>query len=181
MYSGLEKSRPNRVDARTYLFNTVQADYRPELVYVDEAKIRELDIPKAELKHMSSGLLGTAQGSSLVTGILYLLVLHSQNFQFWNMVNGQFVRYAFDDVVGANGMRRAFNQAWGTQEAPEMFRKRIASLGVPGVFGEISQPEARAKIFAEIFRGQYLSRSLMPLSPVPASCRLDESSPALPA
>ena len=111
MQTGLKKTLPDRLDTRGYLFNTVAADYRTDLVRVNEARIRELAIPQGEFKHMTSGLPGTAPGQSLANGIAYLLLLNSQNFQFWDMVDGQFVRYAYEGVVGANGMRRAFDQA----------------------------------------------------------------------
>lgn len=156
MHSCLTTPTQGRIDARSYLFNTVQADFRPAIVNINQEKLRALDIPKKELKPMSSGLAGTAPGSNLTTGIAYLLLLNSQNFQFWDMVDGKFVRYAYEDVVGAMGMRRAFHKAWGDDATLKTIRSRLSTSSVESLFGAISQPAARAQIFAEMLNADWL-------------------------
>lgn len=145
-----------RLDARSCLFNTVRADYRPKLVRVNEARIQELEFPKREFRPMATGLPGTGPGGKLVDAIAYILILNSQNFQFWDIVNGRFVRYEYEGLTGATGMRRAFNQAWGDEATTARFRRVLAEHGVRGVFGAISQPEEREAIFAEMFTKRWV-------------------------
>lgn len=156
MQACLAESLPVRIDARTNLFNTVRADYTPTLVRVNEEKIQELYFPETEFKPMRTGLPGTAPGSQLSTGIAYLLLLNSQNFQFWDMVNGKFVRYAYEDVVGANGLRRAFRKAWGEDATSATFRRALTERGLERLFGPLSQPAARDAIFREMLTGKAL-------------------------
>lgn len=156
----------DRVDARTYLFNTVQVDYRPALVRVNEERIRELEFPKGSFMPMSTALPGTPPGGWLDTGIAYLLLLNSQNFQFWDIVDGEFVRYAYDGIVGAMGMRRAFDKAWGDDVTSDTFRVNLASKGVEGLFGNISQPAERATILEEMLAGNNLQQLSSQLSRV---------------
>lgn len=148
-----------RRDARGILIDTVRADYRPDLVRVNEDRIRELDIPQEDFEPMSTGLVGTPPGEHLLTGIAYLLVLNSQNFQFWDVSSGKYERYEFEGVTGAMGMRRALAKVWGDDPTPATFRRVWEEKGVRGIFGPISQPLKRDRMLDEVLSGPLESMS----------------------
>lgn len=141
---------------RATFFSQVEADYQPSLVAINHDRIRELEPPKAGLTPMSTDLAGTAPGERLEAAIAYILLVNSQNFQFWDIRDGEFVRYEYEGVVGARGMRIAFQKAWGDDKSSATFRRAYAEKGVTGLFGNISQPEARAAIFSEILTSRVL-------------------------
>jgi hypothetical protein len=73
----------------------------------------------------------------------YYVAMNSINYQFWRLDGRQLVRYAFDGAVGSVGMRKAFDQLWGTGLNSNGLRARLAKESIETLFGDIPDPTGR--------------------------------------
>lgn len=81
------------------------------------------------------------------------LVFNSLNYQFWDLQGDRFIRYAHEGTVGAMGLRRAFERAWGTPDgllAQAVQGRPLTTPDIASLFGPLPNPESRAAILNEV-------------------------------
>ena len=92
--------------------------YDPGRVAVDEQAIASLSLPPIKVgaePSMAAGKLGMEWQNNVALS----LALNSINYQFWDLdTEGKFVRYRFEGIEGAMGMRTAFERAWADPDSP---------------------------------------------------------------
>lgn len=156
-------SHDQRLDARSHLYSTAHSDYNDAIVRIDEARIRELELPRKELTLMSTGLTDKPVGIHLRNAIGFLLILNAQNFRFWDLKDGKFIRYSYEGTVGALGMRKAFDLAWGDCSTARDLYWALCRHGIAGIFGDIPAKRERKAIMEEMLReshAEFLSAKL---------------------
>ena len=127
--------------------------YDPGRVAVDEQAIASLALPPIKVgaePSMAAGKLGMEWQNNVALS----LALNSINYQFWDLdTEGKFVRYRFEGIEGAMGMRTAFERAWADPDSPLSAARNGTPLtleGVRQVFGDIPAAESRVAILNEI-------------------------------
>lgn len=127
--------------------------YNPSIARIDDEAIANLQLPPIEVgaePAMTAGKLG----SEWKENIALSLALNSINYQFWDLSpSGEFLRYSYEGIVGAQGMRKAFEDAWADPQSP-LSRARmgepLTQEGVLLVFGDIPSPQTRVQVLNEM-------------------------------
>lgn len=139
--------------------------YDPSIAKVNDEAIRALELPEFKIGAEASMAAGSL-GRPWVDDITLSLAINSINYQFWDVSpSGEFIRYAFDGVQGALGMRQAFEAAWADPESPISRARQgtpLTAASVAQVFGDIPAIESRVEILNEVL----LPRGEGPESPV---------------
>lgn len=135
-------------------------DHNPRLVRINHEVVNATRVPAGNLKGMSSGL-PSIFWSSPQQAIAYFLALNSINYMFWSLGSRDgrkhLFRYEYDGKVGAVGMRAAFDKLWGDTIHPTAFREQpITPEFIVEHFGGIPDPESRAALLSDIFKGDKL-------------------------
>ncbi len=147
---------------KTSYLARVKADYRPELVAVNEHAIAALTLPR-EVTELATVPLpfaieawdGQSQPSeSLRYAVAYLLGMTALQYRFWALDDqAQFLRYQFKGLVGSTGLSTAFCEAWGNEPYPAraIIEACGSEPGVIAVFGEtIPDVTSRSAILKEV-------------------------------
>lgn len=97
-----------------------------------------------------------------------IVVMNTLNYQFWDVVDGEMIRYRRDGKSGALVMGECFWQAWHDAIPADCrhdgekniikalggtlgnLRKRIEDEGIESIFGDIPNPESRKGILLEV-------------------------------
>lgn len=135
------------------VIEVANAWYDPSIARIDEQAIRDLDLGHIQVG-AETGMAAGKFGMDWSENIALSLALNSINYQFWDLgEQGQFLRYDFEGVVGAQGMRNAFERAWNDPESPLSQARRGTPLteeGVRAVFGDIPSVETRVQVLNEM-------------------------------
>lgn len=127
--------------------------YDPNRVAVNEAAIAALNLPPIKTGSEFSMAAGKV-GMEWQNNVALSLALNSINYQFWDLdEQGSFIRYEFEGIVGAMGMRTAFERAWADPDSPLSAARNGTALSVDdirSIFGDIPAAESRAAILNEI-------------------------------
>jgi hypothetical protein len=129
-----------------------QAWYDPSRVSIDEAALRNLQLPRMAAGADASMLQGD-QPKARAERLARVVALNSLNYQFWDMQGGEFTRYARGGVVGALGMKAAFDEAWAPGGALDEARRghRAIDAGlVREVFGDIPNLDSRVAVLQDV-------------------------------
>lgn len=133
-------------------------------VKINDEKIRQLPpgtiTPAPEEENiMGSTLPGPAE--LYLSQAEAIIVIGAINHMFWDVVDGEFIRYEHKGKVGALAMTSAVENAWGDHNSPlRQAREKKIPLTVEGVkevFGDIPAPQARVEILNEILLSDQLS------------------------
>lgn len=135
--------------------------YDSNRVAVNMGAIAALDLPAIPVGSdvtMAAGKMGM----NLVENTALSLALNSINYQFWDLGSqGEFIRYAHEGIVGALGMRQAFERAWSDPDSA----LSQARLGTPltldevqAMFGDIPAAASRVAILNEVLTSPDLDR-----------------------
>lgn len=144
-------------------------DFDPSLVDIDTAKLTSLALPKG-LQGIS-GTLDGELGSDPDIFIPYLTVMNTQNWRFWEVRSGEFVRYEHEGKQGALAMQAAFQTAWmaampqepsmaplgRSMTAVQALRERVAAGGLADIFGDIPAPKQRVELLLEVLNPDRLA------------------------
>ena len=130
-----------------------QAWYDPSIARVDDEAIKSLDLGHIEVG-AETGMAAGKLGMDWSENIGLSLALNSINYQFWDLGGqGEFLRYSFEGVVGAQGMRNAFERAWNDPESPMSQARRGVPLtgeAVRAMFGDIPSVDTRVAVLNEV-------------------------------
>lgn len=125
----------------------------PSLVHINEDQIASLNL---DLSAMHDGSMGrSAPDRDWREDAAFAFALNAINYQFWDLKPGHgFLRYEFEGLQGAVGMRHAFERAWRDPAGPFAKAKSGRALtleDVVALFGDIPSPQSRVDILNEIF------------------------------
>jgi hypothetical protein len=133
--------------------------YNPNIVRVDESVIEGLNLPKVE----TGADPGMAKGKMEINFhevISLSIALNSINYQFWGLdEKGALLRYDFEGIVGAAGMRTAFERAWRDPDSALSLARQGRPLtegDVRKIFGEIPNIASRVTVLNEVLCGPKL-------------------------
>lgn len=143
--------------------------HAPDRVAVDDAAVAGLTL--AGLDGFVPGrdtdvALANVFDEAFLDRVAQSVARNAINHQFWDLRDGQLVRYAFEGTVGALGMRAAFEQAWAHPDSALSAARRGTPLTLAGlqeVFGDLPAPEARVAILNEILSPPLLSEACVAL------------------
>lgn len=135
--------------------------YNPSIARVDTQAIAQLHLPPIKVG-LEPGMVHGQMEFNLTDSIELSLALNAINYQFWNLSDqGQFLRYDFEGIVGAQGMCTAFERAWADPESPLSYARLGHPLTVEGiraVFGDIPAAQSRADVLNEMLLPPKLSQ-----------------------
>ena len=132
--------------------------YDASRVGINEEAIAKLDLPAPKVGEEGGMAIGAFSKGWRDESML-ALALNSINHQFWDLDDGRFVRYDFEGIVGAMGMREAFERAWNDPQSPLNQALQGQPMTVDDVrqmFGDIPAAEGRAAILNEVLTSPQL-------------------------
>ena len=155
-------------DSKAGVLEVAKNWYDPSIASINEAVIASLDLPPIKTG-AEPGMTAGKMGMDWEDSIALSLALNSINYQFWDLgPQGEFLRYDFEGVVGAQGMRQAFERAWNDPASP-LSRARTGKpldiSDIEAMFGNIPSPESRVAVLNEM---------LLPPSLAELCSKLDE-------
>ena len=137
-----------------------QTWYDPNLVNINDDVISGLDFPDLRIGADAGMNLGRMD-FDLHENLEFAIAINSINYQFWDLGDqGDFLRYDFEGIVGAAGMRMAFIRAWNDPESALSSARNGSALtedGVRSVFGDIPDILGRVRILNEVLLPSKLS------------------------
>lgn len=136
----MEKNEKNKVLIQAW------QDYNPEIVKINEEKISKLKLENFNLIDEGFNFL---KDRNIKDSIRYIIGLNSINYQFWDIVDNQFVRYENKGKTGALGMEEGFNQFFSYLEKHNFDINYIDKNLINQCFGNISNKEERIEILRE--------------------------------
>lgn len=138
------------------VLRVAQEWYAPDRVALNDDALTALVLPPIAVGAEASMAAGRMK-MDLRDTLGLSIALNSINYQFWEQrEGGVFYRYDFEGVVGALGMRTAFERAWSDPESP-IARARdtghvLTVSDIAAVFGDIPEPQSRSDVLNEVFR-----------------------------
>lgn len=136
----MKKTEKNKVLVQAW------QDYDPEIVKINEEKIATLNLENFNLIDKGFNFL---KDRNIKDSIRYIIGLNSINYQFWDIVDNQFVRYENKGKTGALGMEEGFNQFFSYLEKHNFDINYIDQNLINQCFGNISNKEERIEILRE--------------------------------
>lgn len=139
--------------------------YRPDRVAVNNDALLRLKLPQVPVGSESS-MLGDTIPVDRQDRLARAIALNSLNYQFWDMREGEFIRYAVDGIVGAMGMKAAFEEGWAPGGPLDQARQGLRAIDaqlVREVFGDIPEVDSRVAVLRDVLapgKLEALSRSL---------------------
>lgn len=121
-------------------------DYNHEFVKINEEKISTLKLENFNLIDEGFSFL---KDKNFKDSVRYIIGLNSINYQFWDVVDNQFVRYENKGKTGALGMEEGFNQFFAYLEKHNFDTNLIDQKLITECFGNISNKEQRIEILKE--------------------------------
>lgn len=161
--------------AKERLVAQARADYRPELVAIDEDAISRLPARADRFSHMTVGLFGKPAGQTHEGAAAYSIALNSLNFMFWTPTPQGMTRYHWGSEGGAHGLKAALDHVWGDEATPVRLRAHLGSgdeQALVGVLGDISLPRRRARFLHEVLDGDQLGQAACELVAAARSGRM---------
>lgn len=158
--------------AKEHLISQAKLDYQPELVAIDAEAIERLPVRAERFGRMSVGLSGRPAGRSAAGAAAYSIAFNSLNFMFWTPTPQGMARYQWRGEGGTNGLKAAFDHAWGEEATAAGLRKRLGQgepEAVAELFGDISLPKRRAHFLREVLAEDRLEQAAAQLLDAAAS------------
>lgn len=153
-------------DTKAGVMEIAHAWHDPSFARIDDAAIKDLDLGHIRIG-AETGMAAGKFGMEWSENIALSLALNSINYQFWDLGGqGEFLRYSFEGVVGAQGMCMAFERAWNDAQSPLSQARKGVPLtleNVREVFGDIPSPQTRQAILNEVLlppKLEEISRSI---------------------
>lgn len=135
--------------------------YDANIARVDVQVIACLQLPPIKTGAEPGMTVGRME-FNLTDNIELSLALNAINYQFWDLsAQGDFLRYDFEGIVGAQGMRTAFERAWADPSSPlskARLGKPLTLEGIAAVFGDIPAAQSRADVLNEMLLPPKLSQ-----------------------
>ncbi len=99
------------------------------------------------------------QFESLNELIKYALVLNSINYQFWDVVDGKYIRYTHDGKIGALAMMSSFENFWAEMKRENFDADVLSIQFIEKFFGNIPDIDGRLLLLTEMFNIDKLENS----------------------
>ncbi len=124
-------------------------DYSPEIVKIVEEKIANFKIGDEQREVVASAELNELSDKPIEEVISYLIGLNSTNYQYWDLVNGEFVRYQNNGLIGALASFEGFKKLYYFLKENNFNINLIDIDLLVNFYGDIPDKENRVNILKE--------------------------------
>lgn len=124
-------------------------DYNPEIVKINETKLMHLHFSNEEKSVLAENEIEALKNKDLKNSVRFLIGLNSINYQFWDLINNEFIRYQNKGQVGALGSFAGFVELFDILEKENFNTDKINENLMNQCFGSISDKERRIEILKE--------------------------------
>lgn len=124
-------------------------DYNPEIVKINEEKINKLYFGEENKAVLAENEIDALKDKSLEKSIRFLIGLNSINYQFWNLVNGEFVRYQNRGEIGALVLFFGFTNLFQEIQENNFDMNKIDEEMMTKHFGDIPDKNNRIILLKE--------------------------------
>jgi hypothetical protein len=128
-------------------------DYNPDIVKINENTLENLIFTE----NQKNTLFLTNNDNDFFKNktpkeiILFLIALNSNNYQFWDIVDNNFIRYENNGKIGALAYNDGFLNLYNELEKQEFKTNLITAELIYKFFKDIPEKEKRVQIFKESF------------------------------
>jgi hypothetical protein len=126
-------------------------DYDKNIVSIDEEKLLSLVISDEHKQVLAHNEIDALKGKDIKESVRFLIALNSVNYQFWDLQNGEFVRYQNKGKVGAMGSFEGFVSLYSELEKNKFDTGLITLESIQEHFGNIPDKENRVTLLKEAF------------------------------
>ncbi len=126
-------------------------DYDADIVSIDEKALKNLKINDEQKNVLAHNEIDALKDKSTKESIRFLIALNSINYQFWDLSEGQFIRYQNKGKVGALGSFEGFVSLYKELDENSFDTSLINQQSMKEHFGNIPDAERRSKILREAF------------------------------
>lgn len=124
-------------------------DYNPKIVEIVEDKIKQFKITD-EIRAVTAGAeLDALKYRPIKESIAYLMGLNSINYQYWDVIDGKFIRYQNNGLVGALASFEAFGKLHDFMTKNSFNINLINVDLISQFYGDIPDKENRVNILRE--------------------------------
>lgn len=126
-------------------------DYNPSIVSIDEVGLANLNITDAQKEILAHNEIDALKDKNIKESTRFLIALNSINYQFWDLVDGQFIRYQNKGKVGALGSFEGFVSLYNYLDQHNFNTELINKDSIQEHFGNIPDFDKRIVILKEAF------------------------------
>lgn len=135
---------------KTDILKIAEQDYDPSFVRINYAVIDAMDRSQIDGGGGANLTEGTSN-MSLSEAISYAIALNSINYRFWDLQDGQMLRYQHEGKVGALAMTSAFERAWNREHNSfAQLSQPLTEDDILAVFGDMPGRVSRVAILNEV-------------------------------
>lgn len=139
------KKDMNKVLAQAWI------DYDKNIVSIDEQALLNLQITDEHKQILAHNEIEALKGKDTKESVRFLISLNSINYQFWDIEDGQFIRYQNKGKVGALGSFEGFLSLYEFLEKNSFNTNLINQEIISEHFGNIPDKNRRITILKEAF------------------------------
>lgn len=129
-------------------------DYDTSLVSINEDNLLKLAISNEQKSILAHNEIDALKDKDIKESTRFLIALNSINYQFWDLQDGQFIRYQNKGKVGALGSFEGFVSLYQYLEKYNFNTKLINEESIDEHFGNIPDKSRRIVILQEAFNSQ---------------------------
>jgi hypothetical protein len=134
---------------KNQIINQAWIDYNPEIVKINEDKIKSFIINDSHRSVVAGAEIEALKENTLKESVSYLIGLNSINYQYWDLLGGEFLRYSNNDLVGALASFEGFSKLYAYMLENEFSVDLINVKLITKFYGDIPDKKNRVKILQE--------------------------------
>ena len=124
-------------------------DYDASIVSINEVNLENFKITEEQKNILAHNEIDALKNKNIKESVRFLIALNSINYQFWDLINNEFIRYQNKGQVGALGSFAGFVELFDTLEKENFNTDKINENLMNQCFGSISDKERRIEILKE--------------------------------
>jgi hypothetical protein len=124
-------------------------DYHPEIVKINEEKIKNLYFSEENKAVLAENEIEALKDKSLEKAVRFLIGLNSINYQFWDLLDGEFVRYQNRGEIGALALFSGFTNLFQEIQEYNFDTNKINEEMMIKHFGDIPDKNNRIILLKE--------------------------------
>jgi hypothetical protein len=129
-------------------------DYDQNIVSINEAILPSLNIPEEQKNILAHNEIDALKDKNIKESTRFLIGLNSINYQFWDLEDGNFIRYQNKGKIGALGSFEGFVSLYNYLEKNNFNTNLINKESMKEHFGNIPDEARRIVILKEAFDNQ---------------------------
>lgn len=124
-------------------------DFQPSIVNINNEVISQLYFSLENKNLLTNYIDNFYSKNSLHENITFILMFNSINYQFWDLIDSEFVRYSKNNDIGAIAAFNSFINFYNYLKHKEFNSNEINIDNIQLFFGNIPNINSRIKIFKE--------------------------------